>query len=205
MIEVSKLHFAYESQKPLWESLSFSIQKGEFVALIGENGSGKSTLLKLLLGKLKPLSGSISFSQKTGKQVTIGYVPQKVSIDATHPATVSELIIDRSFCSHLGVADLLSLQFNKLSGGQQQRVLVALALANDPQILLLDEPTVGVDLQTRKKFYELLSHLSQKHQKTIVLVTHDVELVEQYASRTLCIDKHFTSHHPHSQVRCVHE
>lgn len=205
MIQVKHVSFSYSPDIKVLSGISFSIKKGEFIALLGANGAGKSTLLKLLLHKIKPQSGSININSEPVDKKTdwsdIGYVPQKVNIDMNHPATVNELIIDQSLCSHLNIQHLLKKQFKSLSGGQQQRVLVALALQNNPNILLLDEPTVGVDIDTRKKFYSLLKHISAEHSKTIILVTHDNELVEKYASRMLCID----DQHHFSHARCTHD
>lgn len=205
MIDVKNLFFSYSSDQPLLSGLTFSIKKGEFVALLGANGAGKSTLLKLLLGFLTADSGSITIDGVAAANkknwTDIGYVPQKLSIDHNHPAKVKELIKDTSMCGHLSIEGFMNKQFKSLSGGQKQRVLVALALQRNPRILFLDEPTVGVDQSTRKKFYDLLRHLTAKHSKTIVLVTHDNELVTEYASKVMCMD----DKHHFSEGGCVHD
>lgn len=177
MIEVKKLRFGYTKEDILFENISFSISKGEFVALLGENGVGKSTLVKLLLLAIQPLSGSVHTLVDTSK---IGYVPQRMYIDKNHPAKVKELVKDSAICSHLSIEQFLEKQFKSLSGGQQQRVLVALALENNPSLIFLDEPTIGIDSKSKKEFYSLLSHLSKKHGKTILLITHDDHIVSEY-------------------------
>lgn len=205
MIEVKDVSFSYKPDIHVLSGVSFSIKKGEFVAMLGANGAGKSTLLKLLLHTLTPRLGTITIngirSADRKNWEDIGYVPQKMQLDLHHPATVSELLLDTRMCSHLRLTKLMDKQFKSLSGGQQQRVLVALALQNDPSVLLLDEPTVGIDVETRKQFYSLLSHLAKKHDKTILLVTHDTEVVQKYADTLLCID----DQHHFSCARCVHD
>lgn len=204
MIIVKNLSFSYHPDQKLLSGISFSLDKGDFVALLGANGAGKSTILKLILGQYEPQQGSITIAGKNVQQKKdwsdVGYVPQKISIDSNHPTTVKELIKDTSMCSHLKIDHLLNSQFKKLSGGQQQRVLVALALQNKPELLLLDEPTVGVDEQTRKTFYSLLKHLSQKHNTTILIVSHDNQLISAFASKVFCID----DKHHFSEGECVH-
>ena len=205
MITVKDVTFSYTPDQQLLSGISFSIKKGEFVALLGANGAGKSTLLKLLLNKLQPIKGHLHINKedvsKKKDWSNVGYVPQKITIDQHHPATVAELLIDTSLCSHLSLENLLPKQYKNLSGGQQQRVLVALALQQNPDVLLLDEPTVGVDTESRKKFYDLLKHLAKGHGKTIVLVTHDNELVQQYVTKQYCID----NQHHFSNARCLHD
>ena len=202
MIEAKHLFFSYSQERKLLSNISFTLQPGEFAALLGMNGSGKSTLLKILIGQLTPTKGTCTIDNKplTLKNLShlIGYVPQKITVDQHHPATVKELLTDTRLCNHLDVSHLMKKQFNSLSGGQQQRVLVALALQHDPKYLLLDEPTVGVDETTRKNFYKLLAHLAKKHDKAILLVTHDNDLIEDYATRILCMD----SHH---KGECIHD
>ena len=205
IVTFENVSFSYSAEQPIFEGLSFSLAKGDFAVLLGENGSGKSTLIKLLLGRLTPTSGNISiYSQPVLEKknwLDVGYVPQKIAISNTHPAKVKELIRDSHICSHLKIDALWDKQFKTLSGGQQQKVLVALALEHNPDLLILDEPTVGIDSQTRTEFYELLSHLAKDHDKTVILVTHDGKVVDPYVTKRLCIDK--SNHFSHA--RCVHD
>lgn len=205
IISCKDLTFSYESKKPLLDGITFSLQKGDFALLLGDNGSGKTTLVKLLLKKLKPVSGHIRINgediNKKKSWRDVGYVPQKMYITSHHPVTVGELITDSHICEHLKIDSLLAKQFHKLSGGQQQKVLVALALQTNPPLLILDEPTVGIDEKSRKEFYSMLAHLVKHHQITILLVTHDSDVASQYVTKKLCIDK---NKHFHS-ARCIHD
>ena len=205
MIQISHVFFSYVPGTPVLSGITLSIKKGEFVALLGENGSGKTTLMRLILGKLTADKGTITIkgTKTTNKKDwrDIGYVPQKLTIDYNHPATVAELVQNKHVCNHLSLDKLLPKQFKSLSGGQQQRVLVALALQHNPEILLLDEPTVGMDSNSRESFYKLLKHLQEKHKKTIVLITHDNDIVNHYADNSYCID----AHNHAKEVPCVHD
>jgi zinc transport system ATP-binding protein len=207
LISVQNVSFSYDDRK-LLSQISFSVHKGSFVALLGANGSGKTTLIQLLLGRLKPTLGKISLFGKDIESITdwsfIGYVPQRALFDKNHPATVRELVREPKICSHLGIFDLFEKQFKTLSGGQQQKVLVALALRHNPKLLLLDEPTVGMDEASCQQFYEVLSHLQRVHGITIVLVTHDLTHIKTYATHLLCIDGS-TREFAGKQVRCVHD
>jgi zinc transport system ATP-binding protein len=193
----------------LLHGLNFSIKAGSFVALLGANGTGKTTLIKLLLGKLVPQVGSISIHGQNPRFIRdwskVGYVPQRAVFDRNHPATVKELVVEPKICEHLGIRDLFDKQFKQLSGGQQQKVLVALALRHNPDLLILDEPTVGMDERSCKQFYDVLDHLRIHHNKTIVLVTHDVTLIDSYATHILCIDGTSKISKRFSNARCVHD
>ncbi len=199
------LYFSYGHDQVI-NNLSFEIRKGEYVGLIGQNGSGKSTVLKLLLGLLKPSRGMIELlgspMNKFKKWDKIGYVPQRSGIfDKTFPATVEEIvamgIVGRKKLFHtldaqdqdditeaLGEVDLLPQRkklITELSGGQQQRVLIARALAGKPEILFLDEPVVGIDTVVQRKFYDLLQHLNKDLGLTMLLVSHDLDIVAHEA------------------------
>ncbi len=213
MIQAKNISFAYENLSVL-KDVSFEIEEGDFVAVLGPNGAGKSTLAKLIIGLLPMQKGSLEVAgtpvqQIRGKNI-IGYMPQRYSIDRLFPGTVQEILGAQkkksnikktknndgkrefsssiSLASDLGVNALLSKKFVELSGGQQQRVLITLALQNDPKVLILDEPTVGVDVKTERQFLSLLKHLSKERKITILLITHDVGMVPTVADKVLCIN-----------------
>lgn len=192
MIEVKDVSFAYH-QVPVLDSISLSIKKGDFVAIIGPNGSGKTTLLQLLLGKLKPTKGTITLFGKPAESIddwgNIGYVPQRITVDKLFPGTVQELLGTDTPPKTLGITELLQKQFSKLSGGQQQRVLIALALMEKPELLILDEPTVGIDLESQQGFYKLLKHINEDHGVTILFVTHDVGMIHSHFKNVICLNR----------------
>mgnify|MGYP003682317715 CR=1 FL=1 len=188
-ITVKNLSYSYHKNQTILENISFSIEKKELVAVVGHNGSGKSTLIKLLLGLLKTKEGKINI---TG---SIGYIPQSYNQDVNFPAKVKE-ILDLECCDcslrgdvvkSLNLEKLENSQFKNLSGGQQQRVLIALALLSNPEILVLDEPTVGVDTKTQEEFYKLLKKLNKERELTILFVTHDTGMISNYFTKTLCV------------------
>lgn len=192
IIEVKNLTFSFNNQK-LFDNCSFSIEKSDLIAIIGPNGVGKSTLVKLILKLLKPIKGDIKTHGK------ISYIPQKFNQDQNFPAKVSELLdLECCKCSlreevvkSLSIEDLQAKQFKNLSGGQQQRVIIAISLLSNPDILILDEPTVGVDSTTQKDFYKLLKELNEKRGITILFITHDTGMVSHYFKKILCIhDNH---------------
>lgn len=208
LIEAKNVSFAYDDETVI-RNVSFVIKKGDYVGLIGQNGSGKSTLIKLMLGLIKPKSGSMSLFDTPiasfkdwGK---IGYVPQRSGIfDQNFPATVSEIvamglvnsrkmekpdaIIARSLAI-VGLSTYGSRQLRELSGGQQQRVLIARALANNPELILLDEPVVGVDAQAQQSFYELLKLLGKTMHITILLISHDLDIVAHESDYLLTLNQ----------------
>lgn len=212
IIDVRNVTFAY-GDVPAVTDLSFSVQPGDYVGVIGPNGGGKTTLIKLLLGLLKPTAGSITIlGQPIGElseRHTIGYVPQRITHTAVEfPATVTEIVAsgrtaqlglwhqfsdaDRQAVQqaliHAEIQHLHNRRLAQLSGGERQRVLIARALAANPQMLILDEPTVGVDLKTQEKFFEFLADLNQQHGMTILFVTHDLDVIAQEASTILCLN-----------------
>ncbi len=185
LISVSSLFFSY-AENIVLENISFDIKENDFIALIGPNGSGKTTLVKLLLGLLSPSSGQIKTSISKNK---IGYVPQRYTIDKNFPGTVAEILspCNTKTISQVGIKNLLTKKFINLSGGQQQRVLIALALQKNPRLLILDEPTAGVDVQAQQAFYDLLKQLN-KQGITIILVTHEVGILSSLVKKVLCIN-----------------
>lgn len=213
IIKVNNLSFAYNGESIL-NGVNFSIKSGDFVSLIGSNGAGKSTLIKLILGELSPKTGDIKLLATNPKNFKewykIGYVPQNgLQSISTFPAS-SEEMVQANLFSQIGLLrfpkkehklktqralELVGMsKYSKelighLSGGQQQRILLARGLVNKPDILVLDEPTTGVDDSTVESFYKLIKDLNEKSGITIFMVTHDVDRTSKYVSRTLCLEK----------------
>ena len=185
------------------ENVSFSVEKGDYLCIIGENGSGKTTLMKTILRLEKPLKGQIS----TGDGVLpdeIGYLPQQTQVQRDFPASVWEIVLSgcQSRCGkrpfyikeekqlaleamkRMEIADLAKRCYRELSGGQQQRVLLARALCAAQKMLLLDEPVSGLDPSVTQEMYELIEQL-HKDGITIMMITHDVEAAKKYATKIL--------------------
>jgi zinc transport system ATP-binding protein len=213
VIEIKNVSYRYEKQNVL-EHISFHVPKGAFLALVGPNGSGKSTLLKCILGILTPKEGSISLFGTDSKAFKewnkIGYVSQKAnSFNSGFPATVYE-VVSLGLVSKMGMFTFFNKTHKKkilaaieavgmsefayrnigeLSGGQQQRVFIARALVSDPTLLVLDEPTVGVDVSNVQNFYNMLEHLNKKLGITLLLVTHDMGAVSNQVTHIACLNK----------------
>lgn len=197
LLEIEHLSVQYE-QVIAVKDVSFIIEEHEYVCLIGSNGSGKSSLLKAILGIIKPTAGKIHFYDDPH---LIGYVAQTSMITPLIPATVQEIVLSSTpknpkrsaqcdvVLSLLNIKDLKHKQYHQLSGGQKQRVLLARALIHLPKVLILDEPTTGLDPETTKQFYDLLHHLHQEHGLTIVMTSHDLYHVSQYASRVIVMNQ----------------
>jgi len=188
------------------EDISLDIADGEFAGVIGPNGSGKTTLIRTILGLVEPDSGSISVfgqSPDTAQQSRdIGYVPQEYPRERSFPATVFELLRATGYregdmeemLESLGIDPLMGQQFSELSGGQQQRVMVAMALVRDPRLLILDEPSVGVDVSTQRRFYEFLQHINEERNVTILLVSHDTSMLSEFSKSVVCINRTVCGH-----------
>ena len=185
--------------------LSFAVGEGEFMGIVGPNGSGKTTLLRAILGTLRPRSGTITRARINGRdhRIRFGYVPQSDSVNDMCPLTVRDIVLmgrfsllglfrraGRSDCEAalaclraVDLADLEGAEYRNLSGGQQQRVLIARALASEPHVLILDEPTNGMDLPSEHAIMELVRSLHAQGGRTILMVTHMLNLVANYAHR----------------------
>jgi zinc transport system ATP-binding protein len=186
----------------LVHGVNFELHEGDILALIGPNGSGKTTVLKSLLD-LIPYEGKIVWA----KQMNIGYVPQRFTYDANFPLTVSELLTLRikktSFWFHtkkthsiitaalknVGAERLVHRRIGYLSSGELQRVLLAYALVTNPEILFLDEPVTGIDIEGEENFYNLVSRLNKEKGITIIIVSHDLNIVYKYAAEVICLNK----------------
>ena len=178
------------------DDVSFSIKKGEYVGLIGPNGAGKSSLIKLILGFMKPSSGSLKVDPKT----KIGYVPQSYALSKIVPISVEEVLMMSGVKNQkqllqesldkvdLG-AEFLTKNFHNLSGGQQQRVIIARALCSQPELLVFDEPLNGVDYETKLSIYELLLDLNKTKKLTILFVSHEVDHIIGHCNHVLCLNQ----------------
>src|SRR5690554_6205411 len=201
ILEVKNVSFGYDRDLIL-ENISLELNRGDYLGLIGPNGSAKSTLIKLILGILKPYRGSIKLFgediQSFKQWSRIGYVSQKAtSFNKNFPATVEEILRvnlkskDQSAVNR--ALDIVRMGAYKkrlignLSGGQQQRVFIAKALISQPELLLLDEPTVGIDISSQELFYEILDRLNKNYQMTIILVSHDIGVITEKVNRIACM------------------
>jgi zinc transport system ATP-binding protein len=204
VVEVRDVHVSFGGNAIL-RGVNLQIPKGEVVALIGPNGSGKTTLLRCLLGLQEVDRGTIRVlgeSEPRRYLKRVGYVPQKITLERSFMLSVREFLAlrtrqtqnwfwqrhsttDAVICStfrEIGVVPLLDRPVAQLSGGQLQRVLIAFSLLEQPELLLLDEPTTGVDTPGEQTFYELISEVQRNHKLTVVLVSHDLSMVYRYAS-----------------------
>lgn len=180
--------------------INFTLREGDIATIVGPNGAGKTTLLKAVLG-LVPYTGKISiFDEKIKNAISkIGYVPQRFSFDKTFPLTVEEflsLTIKRknadTILKSLKEVEMLSCKnkmIGELSGGELQRILIARALLHNPKILFLDEPTTGVDIEGLKTFYEIIEHLNKSKNVTVVIISHEINIVHKFSSYVLCLNK----------------
>lgn len=210
VIEVTNLGFRYPRHRnPALQEVSFSIRNTEWVGLLGPNGGGKTTLLRLLLGQLTPRTGSIRIlgGIPARTRPKIGYVPQHAAIDPSVPASVEDVVLlgrltgaswgpryrrpDRelalSALEETHTADLADRAWRTLSGGQRQRVLIARALASRADLLLLDEPTTGIDIHREKELLRLLERLNDR--LPILMVSHDIALVSHHMDRAMWVDR----------------
>lgn len=213
IIEVQNVTFSYGESQVL-KNINLNVHKGDYLGVIGPNGGGKTTLLKIMLGLLPPSEGHVLLFNTKIEEFRdwskIGYIPQKaVNFDSNFPITVREVVemgrvgkkgLFKSFTDEdnrvvqqaLEQVELTQHQnkiIGDLSGGQQQRVFIAKALATQPEVIFLDEPTVGVDLQTQEEFYKLLKKLNHDLQLTLILVSHDIEVVAHETTEIACINK----------------
>ena len=199
LLSVSNLGVAFDNRAVI-QDLSFALNAGDCLAIIGPNGAGKTVLLKSLMGLL-PHSGEMRWATNA----RLGYVPQKVAADWQLPLRVRDLLGAKlrtlklaghelqSVCSQVGLTpEILNAMIGHLSGGQFQRALIAFALLGDPNVLLFDEPTASLDELTEERIYDLLHSLQKAQGITVLLVSHDLSVVYQYANQVLCLSKGMT-------------
>ncbi len=220
IISFKEVSFGYNSRKVL-DNVSFSIEEGDFVSIIGPNGGGKTTLAKLTLGLLQPKTGTIRvFNQPpVSARSKIGYVPQYSLFDPQFPVSVKEVVLmgkmgNRKFffskqdhkdaslvIERAGLSSVMNNSFSQLSGGQRQRVLIARALISNPRILLMDEPTASVDSSVEKNMSTLLKQL--KNSLTVILITHDMGFVSNLVTKVVCVNQKVNIH-PTSSITKEH-
>jgi zinc transport system ATP-binding protein len=215
VLELENVNVSYAGISAL-EDVSLIVEQGDFVGLVGPNGSGKSTLIKAIFG-LVPYSGAIKiFGEPLNKAVKlklysrIGYIPQHIFSQAqSFPATVFEVTLTgkvaqkslfngftkndyqkaASALTLAGMYELKDRRIGELSGGQLQRVFIARAIVNDPELLILDEPTSGVDAFSQAQFYSILEELNKKRKITVILATHDITAITKLSNKIACINK----------------
>lgn len=207
-ITCEDLALGYEG-KAVTEHIHFTVNKGDYLCIIGENGAGKSTLMKTLLRLIQPISGTI----ETGDGLSayeVGYLPQQTAVQKDFPASVMEIVLTgtlnksgwkpfysrqqkneaRQNMEKMGIWNLRNRCYRELSGGQQQRVLLARALCAAQKILLLDEPVSGLDPRVTAEMYQLIKDLNKKDGITIIMISHDIAAAVKYATHILHIGEH---------------
>ncbi|NOY63453.1 MAG: zinc ABC transporter ATP-binding protein ZnuC [Gammaproteobacteria bacterium] len=188
--------------RTILKQIDLSVRRGEVVAVIGPNGAGKSTLIRIILGLIKADYGSVSLPPDT----RIGYMPQRLRIDPALPLTVRRFLTLgqrcnnetlRRACAETGVERLIDAPIQSLSGGENQRVLLTRALLRKPQLLILDEPAQGVDIQGQAELYSLINTIRHRYQCGVLMISHDLHLVMATTDRVLCLNQHICcSGHP---------
>jgi zinc transport system ATP-binding protein len=216
-VELEGVDFNY-GEVPVLESINLTVESGDFLGIIGPNGSGKTTLLRIMLGLLEPARGRArlfghvpSAFRQWGR---LGYVPQRAVLDSALPATVQEVVATgliptlglfrrigtreraraADVLAQVGMAARAADRIGALSTGQQQRVLIARALVSNPELLILDEPTGGVDPEAQTSFYALLHHLNRERDVTLILVSHDIGVVAKEVTRLACLNRRLVFH-----------
>ncbi len=194
LITAERMEVRY-GRAPVLRDVGFAIEPGEIVTVVGPNGSGKSTLIRALLGVIRPASGRVT--RKPG--LRIGYVPQRLAVDATLPISVARFLslperqsrtVIAQVLQRVGADGLQERQISQLSGGHLQRVLLARALLAAPDILMLDEPTQGLDQPGEAEFYRLIEQLRQEIGCAVLLVSHDLHVVMSASDRVICLNGH---------------
>lgn len=223
LIEIEDICVRYD-RKMIFDHVSLTINRGDFVAITGPNGGGKTTLLRVLLGLMKPDSGKVTYYNEQGvtKRLKIGYLPQKSNIDTNFPITVAEAIRSgqitglfhrrsdeedaefRATARLCGVEDYLGQCVGELSGGQLQRTLLARALVARPEVIVLDEPLSYVDKAFERQIYGIIESLSRSH--TIILVSHEMSIISGMANRHITVDRGIdTDTWPSSHINSIPE
>jgi zinc transport system ATP-binding protein len=218
IVEIDHLSYWYDSSFLSLDDISFVMEQADLLGIIGPNGAGKTTLFNCILGILPDYRGTVKLF---GKEImknrkvllsNVGYVPQHTSIEQSFPANIEEIIsfgllgslekFSRSYAKDqvhkvmqiVGLTDKKNKRFNELSGGQQQRVLIAKAMVHNPKLLILDEPTSGIDEDTQDKFYDLIRKLNAEEKISIILSSHDLDAISKLANKVACINRKMHFH-----------
>jgi ABC-type Mn2+/Zn2+ transport system ATPase subunit len=219
LVELRDTSLGYDG-RPVLEHVSFTIERGEFIALVGPNGAGKTTLLRGILGLIPVLAGALEYHFDRAASPP-GYVPQRDALDSIFPLSVMEVVVMGTYAKlpplwpvtarlrrlatecldQVGLADLAKRPFWALSGGQRQRVLIARALAVEPEIMLLDEPTAGVDHAAETAITDLITRLNRTGELTVVLVTHHLDRIRSSVQSAVWVDDGQASKQP---VEAIH-
>ena len=213
ILKVENLNVQLDEHQVL-KNLNFSVNRGDVLAIVGPNGAGKSVLFRALLGLIS-YSGNIKWAQN----IKVSYVPQKFNIDKEIPLSVAEFLKFKTksdedtlkILKAVGLSDkehddfhlkehVLKQRVGWLSGGQLQRVLIAWAMLDNPDVLLFDEPTSGIDIGGEETIYNLLKKINQEHQMTILLISHELNIVYKYATNVLCLNKEMICYGMPNQV-----
>ncbi|WP_456400511.1 metal ABC transporter ATP-binding protein [Persephonella sp.] len=204
------------NDRTILENITFTVNKGEIIAIVGPNGGGKTTLIKTILGFIKPIKGNILLfgkspeeAVKTGK---IGYLPQKSSVPKDFPFSALDVVLlglinkkiskeekiqkAREYLRYVNMESFENKPYSSLSGGQQQRVSIARVLVADPEIIFLDEPSTGIDVVAQESFYDFLRRLKEEKNMTVVMVSHDVGVVGRFVDKVAGLNRylHFYGH-----------
>jgi ABC-type Mn2+/Zn2+ transport system ATPase subunit len=211
LVSLEDVSLGYDG-RPVLEHVSFIVERGEFLALLGPNGAGKTTLFRGMLGLIPVLAGRLVWSDDRLASPP-GYVPQKETLDPIFPLTAFEVVLMGTYArlppllpvgrrrralaatclAHVGLGELAAQPFWALSGGQKQRVLIARALAAEPRVLLLDEPTAGIDTSAEATIMEVISRLHRERGLTVILVSHHLRLVRSLVGTVIWVeDGHVT-------------
>ena len=193
LIEISNLEIKYGSKKVL-QNINLSLNAGEIVTIVGPNGSGKTSLFKAIIGSIPYSNGKIRIKPN----IRVGYVPQQLKVDQTLPITVERFLKlaikdyndTEKIAAFLGSKNIFKEQINNLSGGQMQRVLLARALINEPEVLLLDEATRGLDQPGIAAFYRKIENISKKTNCAVLMISHDLHVVMKASDRVICVNGH---------------
>lgn len=194
VVQVDNISLISKNKKVILDNISFNITKNEILTIIGSNGAGKTSLIKTILGLTKPTTGQII----KDKNLVIGYVPQKIHIDESLPLTAKRFLkLSRyysknnlaSVSKELKICKLLNQQMYNLSGGETQRILIARALLGKPELIVFDEPTQGVDMEGQKELYDLIFRLNSSLNSSVILISHDLNLIAKYTNKILYLNK----------------
>lgn len=213
MVELKNVDVSYPNGVMAIENMNLDVFEKDFIGFVGPNGAGKSTIIKVILGLIKPDRGTVKLFSETPSARTlkqVGFIPQRAqALDTNFPATVFETVLfgrvaragimrrlgkqdykrAEEVLKLLGINNLRDRQIGQLSGGQTQRVFLAKALVSDPKLLLLDEPTSGVDVLSRKEIYDALGRLNKEFGTTVILASHEVGIIRQLATKVVCLNK----------------